>query len=164
MYLNQFDFLYNAVGIENAAKVYFNKKPKDLAKEEAAMLIGMCKNPSLYNPYTYKIKNYRRSIAAKKGVAPEQVSREEVMEARAKDSSLAIQRRNQVLYQWLKNSKSENETTEEEIDESKNCPTDPAKWAASKAKAKSKFDVYPSAYANGFAAKDYKAKGGGWRK
>ena len=51
-----------------------------------------------------------------------------------------------------------------EIDESKNCPTDPAKWAASKAKAKAKFDVYPSAYANGFAAKDYKAKGGGWKK
>jgi hypothetical protein len=57
-----------------------------------------------------------------------------------------------------------NETTEEEIDESKNCPTDPAKWASSKAKAKAKFDVYPSAYANGFAAKDYKAKGGGWKK
>ena len=52
----------------------------------------------------------------------------------------------------------------EEIDESKNCPTDPEKWAASKAKAKRKFDVYPSAYANGFAAKDYKAKGGGWKK
>ena len=51
-----------------------------------------------------------------------------------------------------------------EIDESKNCPTDPAKWVASKAKAKAKFDVYPSAYANGFAAKDYKAKGGGWKK
>jgi hypothetical protein len=51
-----------------------------------------------------------------------------------------------------------------EIDESKNCPTDPAKWAASKAKAKRKFDVYPSAYANGFAAKDYKSKGGGWKK
>jgi len=57
-----------------------------------------------------------------------------------------------------------NESTEEEIDETKNCPTDPAKWAASKAKAKAKFDVYPSAYANGFAAKDYKAKGGGWKK
>ncbi len=54
--------------------------------------------------------------------------------------------------------------TEEEIDESKNCPTDPAKWAASKAAAKAKFDVYPSAYANGWAAKNYKAKGGGWRK
>jgi len=54
--------------------------------------------------------------------------------------------------------------TEEAIDESKNCPTDPAKWAASKAAAKAKFDVYPSAYANGWAAKNYKAKGGGWRK
>ncbi len=53
---------------------------------------------------------------------------------------------------------------EEEIDESKNCPTDPAKWAASKAAAKRKFDVYPSAYANGWAAKNYKAKGGGWKK
>ena len=54
--------------------------------------------------------------------------------------------------------------SEEEIDESKNCPTDPAKWAASKAAAKRKFDVYPSAYANGWAAKNYKSKGGGWRK
>jgi hypothetical protein len=57
-----------------------------------------------------------------------------------------------------------NEATEEEIDESKNCPTQPAKWAASKAAAKAKFDVYPSAYANGWAAKNYKAKGGGWKK
>jgi len=51
-----------------------------------------------------------------------------------------------------------------EVDESKNCPTDPAKWAASKAAAKAKFDVYPSAYANGWASKDYKSKGGGWKK
>lgn len=53
---------------------------------------------------------------------------------------------------------------EYQIDESKNCPTDPAKWSASKAAAKAKFDVYPSAYANGWAAKNYKSKGGGWRK
>jgi uncharacterized protein YfkK (UPF0435 family) len=46
----------------------------------------------------------------------------------------------------------------------KNCPTDSAKWSASKAAAKSKFDVYPSAYANGWAAKNYKGKGGGWKK
>lgn len=45
----------------------------------------------------------------------------------------------------------------------KNCPTDKGKWAASLAAAKSKFDVYPSAYANGWAAKNYKSKGGGWR-
>jgi superfamily II DNA helicase RecQ len=50
------------------------------------------------------------------------------------------------------------------IDESKNCPTDPKKWSASKAAAKSKFDVYPSAYANGWAAKNYKSKGGRWKK
>jgi hypothetical protein len=45
----------------------------------------------------------------------------------------------------------------------KNCPTDSAKWSASKSAAKSKFDVYPSAYANGWAAKNYKSKGGGWK-
>jgi hypothetical protein len=45
----------------------------------------------------------------------------------------------------------------------KNCPTDPGKWSASKSAAKSKFDVYPSAYANGWAAKNYKSKGGGWK-
>ena len=42
-------------------------------------------------------------------------------------------------------------------------PTDPSKWAAAKAKAKSKFKVYPSAYANAYAAKEYKAMGGGWK-
>ncbi len=50
MYLNQFDFLYNAVGIKSAAQVYFSTTPSDLKIEEAAMLVGMCKNPSLYNP------------------------------------------------------------------------------------------------------------------
>ena len=53
---------------------------------------------------------------------------------------------------------------EYQIDESKNCPTSPSKWVASKAAAKAKFDVYPSAYANGWAAKNYKAKGGRWEK
>ena len=50
MYLNRFDWINNAVGIKSAAKVYFNKKPIDLKIEESAMLIGMLKNPSLYNP------------------------------------------------------------------------------------------------------------------
>ena len=46
----------------------------------------------------------------------------------------------------------------------KNIPTNPSKWAYYKAQAKKKFDVYPSAYANAWAAKQYKAAGGGWRK
>ena len=45
-----------------------------------------------------------------------------------------------------------------------NVPTDPSKWSYYKAQAKKKFDVYPSAYANGWAAKKYKAAGGGWKK
>lgn len=50
LYLNYFDFLYNAVGIKTAARVYFDKLPSELTILEAATLIGMCKNPSLYNP------------------------------------------------------------------------------------------------------------------
>jgi len=46
----------------------------------------------------------------------------------------------------------------------KNVPTNPSKWSYYKAQAKKKFDVYPSAYANGWAAKQYKAAGGGWKK
>ncbi|MDE7380776.1 MAG: transglycosylase domain-containing protein [Muribaculaceae bacterium] len=50
MYLNRFDFLNNAVGIKTAANVYFGKEPDELKCEEAAMLIGMLKNPSYFNP------------------------------------------------------------------------------------------------------------------
>ncbi|WP_306351358.1 penicillin-binding protein 1A [Flavobacterium sp. '19STA2R22 D10 B1'] len=50
MYLNKADFVNTAVGIRSAAKVYFAKEPRDLTTEEGAMLVGMLKNPSLYNP------------------------------------------------------------------------------------------------------------------
>lgn len=50
MYLNQFDFLYNAVGIKSAAKVYFNKTAAELDTLEAATLVGMVKNPAYFNP------------------------------------------------------------------------------------------------------------------
>ena len=61
--------------------------------------------------------------------------------------------------------KNENMNIEERLNLflEKNCPTDPGKWSASKSAAKSKFDVYPSAYANGWAAKNYKSKGGSWK-
>ena len=48
--------------------------------------------------------------------------------------------------------------------EEKNCPTDPSKWSYYKSQAKKKFDVYPSAYANGWASKQYGDAGGGWKK
>ena len=53
LYLNYFDFLHGAVGIKTAANTYFNKEPKDLTVNEAATLIGLCKNPSLFNPVRY---------------------------------------------------------------------------------------------------------------
>lgn len=53
LYLNYFDFLHNAVGIKTAANTYFNKEPKDLTVTESATLIGLCKNPSLFNPVRY---------------------------------------------------------------------------------------------------------------
>lgn len=73
MYLNQFDFLYNAVGIKSAAQVYFNTTPKDLKIEQAAMLVGMFKNPALYNPIrrpekTQARRNVVLSQMAKYGV------------------------------------------------------------------------------------------------
>ncbi len=109
MYLNQFDFLYNAVGIENASRVYFNKKPKDLKKEEAAMLVGMCKNPTLYNPHTYEVRNYRSYLANRKKVDEREITLFEIKQKRSQDSSRALKRRNQVLFQWLKNSNANNE-------------------------------------------------------
>ena len=53
LYLNLFDFLNNAVGIRTAAETYFSKMPKDLNVLESATLIGMCKNPSYFNPVRY---------------------------------------------------------------------------------------------------------------
>ena len=60
LYLNYFDFLHNAVGIKTAANTYFNKEPKDLSVTEAATLIGLCKNPSLFNPVRYPARCVER--------------------------------------------------------------------------------------------------------
>ena len=57
LYLNYFDFLHNAVGIKTAANTYFNKEPSELTVNEAATLIGLCKNPSYFNP----VRNPERS-------------------------------------------------------------------------------------------------------
>ena len=60
MYLNRFDFLNNAVGIKTAANVYFNKEPADLNIQESAMLVGMLKNPSYFNPLRYPERTRER--------------------------------------------------------------------------------------------------------
>jgi len=80
------------------------------------------------------------------------------------EASSAPQRAAIAIDMKKKGIKPKNESTEEEIDESKNTPTNPKLWASSLAWARSKYDVCPSAYCNGAAAKHYKSKGGGWRK
>lgn len=60
MYFNRFDFINNAVGIKSAANVYFNKTPSELKIEEAALLVGMLKNPSLFNPLRFNERTLKR--------------------------------------------------------------------------------------------------------
>ena len=60
MYLNYFDFLHNAVGIKTAANTYFSKDPKDLSVTESAVLVGLCKNPSYFNPVRHPERSLER--------------------------------------------------------------------------------------------------------
>lgn len=64
LYLNEFDFLHNAVGIKSAADTYFRKSPRDLTIPEAATLVGMCKNPAYFNPisHTERCKERRNVV------------------------------------------------------------------------------------------------------
>lgn len=79
MYLNQFDFLYNAVGIKSAAHVYFGKAPKDLTIEEAATLVGMVKNPSYYNPLRHNERTrQRRNVVLQQMQKAGKLSQEDV--------------------------------------------------------------------------------------
>ncbi|MDC6362022.1 MULTISPECIES: penicillin-binding protein 1A [Flavobacteriaceae] len=66
MYLNQYDFHYNADGIRSAARIYFGKEPSDLRTEESAVLVGMLKNSSLYNPIRREelVFNRRNTVLA----------------------------------------------------------------------------------------------------
>ncbi|MDE6240749.1 MAG: transglycosylase domain-containing protein [Muribaculaceae bacterium] len=77
MYLNQFDFLYNAVGIKSAAKVYFNKDAADLNIPEAATLVGMVKNPSYFNP----VRHPERALARRNVVLDQMRKADMITEA-----------------------------------------------------------------------------------
>ena len=83
MYLNYFDFLHNAVGIKNASRTYFAKDPIDLTLPEAATLVGMCKNPSYYNPQINKERmTERRNVVLEKMNELGHISDEELAEAK----------------------------------------------------------------------------------
>ena len=69
LYLNKFDFLNLAVGVKSAAQIYFNRGQDSLRLEQAAMLIGMAKNPSLFNPIRFADTTlHRRNVVLKQMV------------------------------------------------------------------------------------------------
>ena len=81
MYLNKYDFGHNAVGIRSAARIHFGKEPIDLNIEESAMLVGMLKNSSLYNPMRRpEMVQERRNVVFK------QMERNDFISEEAKDS------------------------------------------------------------------------------
>ena len=81
MYLNKYDFLNQAVGIRSAARIYFGKEPKELAIQESAMLIGMLKNSSLFNP----LRRAER-VKQRRNVVLKQMNRSEFITEQEKDS------------------------------------------------------------------------------
>lgn len=89
MYLNQFDFLYNAVGIKSAAKVYFNKEARELDTLEAATLVGMVKNPSYFNPVRHPERTRaRRNVVLEQMFRNDRLSRAELDSLQAQPLTL----------------------------------------------------------------------------
>ena len=81
MYLNKYDFLNQAVGIRSAARIYFGKEPKELDIQESAMLIGMLKNSSYFNPLRREKK-----VKQRRNVVLKQMNRSNYISLKEKDS------------------------------------------------------------------------------
>ena len=110
-----------------------------------------------------KIRNSGRSHAHQIQAAIAMEQRARVM---GKTEEAAVYRK--FINSMKKKTKEKNEGTTmrsfKQFVNEKNKPNDPKKWAAAKAAARAKFDVYPSAYANAWASKKYKSMGGTWSK
>ncbi len=81
MYLNKVDFVNNAVGIKSAARIYFSKMPNELNAQEAAMIIGMCKNPALFDP-----RKREKKVQQRRNVVLGQMVRNKVLTQHEMDS------------------------------------------------------------------------------
>lgn len=89
MYFNYFDFLHNAVGIKRAANIYFNKEPRHLTIDESAMLVGLCKNPSLFNPMRHEERcRNRRNVVLRQMLKSGYIDRQRYDSVSAKPLAL----------------------------------------------------------------------------
>jgi len=84
-YLNHFDFLNNAVGIKTAANTYFSKEPSELTITESATLVGMCKNPSYFNP-----RRFPERCEARRNVVLKQMCKEGYLTEAERDSCMNV--------------------------------------------------------------------------
>ena len=97
MYLNYFDFLHNAVGIKHAANIYFSKEPRNLNVDESATLIGLCKNPSMFNPLRYPERCVaRRNVVLQQMLKSGYITRAEYADYSAQPLNLRFKRENKV--------------------------------------------------------------------
>ena len=83
MYLNTQDFVFNAVGIRSASRIYFGKEPNELDVEEAAVIVAMLKNPVLYNP---NIEKFKQNCLERRNVVFKQMARNNFITEKVKDS------------------------------------------------------------------------------
>ncbi len=130
--------------------------------------VGKCGDSKEGSAYAACLSNAKANKLGKDGRASF-VKRKRAAQSDAGDSKKGGEQKKGQKPTFVKTGAGKNENMKLTVEQKmelfleRNCPTDPAKWSASKAAAKKKFDVYPSAYANGWAAKNYKGKGGGWK-
>lgn len=115
MYLNKFDFLYGANGVQTAAQTYFGKNQKNLSIDESAMIIGMLKNPTRFNPKRFpQIARDRRNTVLSLMVDEDYLSQKECNALSAKNVDVTLFKREShleglamyfraELSKWLKN-------------------------------------------------------------
>lgn len=85
MYFNEYDFLNQAIGIESASNIYFDKPPNELTTSESAMLVGMFKNSSLYNPLRNPV-----GVKNRRNVVLSQMEKYDFITEQVKDSLQAL--------------------------------------------------------------------------
>ena len=157
--------------INGSGKSHAHKIQAAVAMEQRAREMGKTSQAAVYRAYINKMKK----ITKKKNEVTEKIWSQKYKKSidcnnpkgfSQKAHCAGRKKRKQENVMKLSKDKLKEMIKEEYLNYlvEKNVPTDPAKWSYYKSQAKKKFDVYPSAYANAWAAKQYKKAGGGWRK
>ena len=102
MYLNYFDFLNNAVGIKTASNTYFSKEPSELSLTEAATLVGMCKNPSYFNP-----RRFPERSEARRNVVLQQMCKGGYITEEERDSCMQVPLASELKYRVIDHNEGE---------------------------------------------------------